>query len=190
MLGLLAGCASGLDSSNLLEDKLARLPPANGSAQKRARLEKFLASQNRGKRDRFDGFVQYGDNRLIGQPISAGPEFDDDQAKDFKLNLVGVSIADAAKSILGDIMGLNYSIDSRVTGSVTLQTSKPVTRRRLVAMFEGVLRDNGAALVGNGETYRIVPLAEATRSLASMGGGDGERIGVRPYIVALRFVAA
>jgi general secretion pathway protein D len=190
LAGLLAACASGLESSNLLEDKLARLPPASGTAAKRARLEKFLATHAAGKQGQFDGFVRYGDNRLIGQPISSGVQFDGDEAQDLKLNLVGVPVAEAAKSILGDVMALNYSVDARVTGTVTLQTSKPVTRRRLLAMFEGALRDNGAALVSNGETYRIVPLAEATRTLATMGKGDSEPIGVRPYVVQLRFVAA
>jgi hypothetical protein len=44
------------------------------------------------------------------------------------LNFPGVDVHEAAKAILGDILGLNYAVDPSVTGSVTVVTAHPVWR--------------------------------------------------------------
>ena len=108
------------------------------------------------------------------------------------LNLVAVSIPQAAKSVLGDVLDLDYSVDGRVAGTVTLQTSKAISRSQLLELFEAVLRDNGAAIVASGNSYRIIPSAEAARTTTPLetGSGDPSLPGIRPEIVSLRFVSA
>ena len=39
------------------------------------------------------------------------------------------------------------SVDGRVQGAVTIQTSKPISRSELLDLFEAALRDNGAVIV-------------------------------------------
>ena len=189
---LLAGCAASLEGSRLLEDKLERKASPYAGESKRARLQKLLDSDGQGGKKDFEGFTQLGDDRQTGKPVSGGAAFASEELKDIKLNLVGVPIAEAAKSVLGDLLEVNYSVDARVNGNVTLQTSKPVTRRSLLALFEGVLRDSGAAIVDNGESYRIVPLADAARNVAALGNGqdDGTTLGTRPHVISLKYVGA
>src|SRR5262245_41691215 len=77
------------------------------------------------------------------------------------LNLVDATIADAAKAVLGDILKVNYIIDSRVKGSVTVQTTRPVTQQAILDIFDVVLSGQGARIVANQNLYRIVPSSDA-----------------------------
>lgn len=190
---LLAGCTQELDDagSDLLDSKLERKASPYAGENKRARLQKLIEDEARSNSAGFEGITELGDDQLTGKPISKGAAFAGGELQDIKLNLVEVPVAEAAKSVLGDILELNYSVDTQVGGSVTLQTSRPVTRRKLLAMFESVLRDAGAAIVDNGDSYRVVPLAAAARSLATIdAGGAKAKPGVRPHVVALRYIGA
>ncbi len=188
----LQSCTAGMTGQNLLDDKLTSsgsLQP--GSSKKQARLNQFLATKNQPEQN-FDGFTQQGNDQLLGQPVALDPKAYDKGAEDVMLNLVGVTIAQAAKAVLGDVLELDYSVDARVQGAVTLQTPKAISREKLLQLFEAILRDNGAAIVPGGGTYRIIPLAEASRSTAPLqvDNGDEELPGVRPQIVPLRYVSA
>lgn len=191
---LLTGCTRLLDepSSGLLESKLERKKSPFPANSKQARLEKLLAEESEGEQENFDGFTELGDDQLIGKPISKSAVFAGNEPADIKLNLVDVPINEAAKSVLGDVLKLNYSLDPQVAGNVTLQTSKPVSRRKLVVMFEDALRGLGAAIVDSGDSYRIVPLAAAARSIASVdtGGGKKGKLGVRPTVISLQHIGA
>ena len=84
------------------------------------------------------------------------------------LNLANASIPAAAQSVLGETLGLIYSVDARVSGSLTIETPEPVSASQLLAMFEAALRDAGAGISVQGANYRIVPLVEASRSTAAL----------------------
>jgi general secretion pathway protein D len=191
---LLAGCNSMLEepSSGLLDSKLERKSSPYQTNNKKAQLQKLLAEEAADEQETFEGYTQLGDDQLTGQPVSKSAVFAGNEASDIKINLVDVPINEVAKSVLGDILNLNYSLDPQVAGNVTLQTSKPVSRRKLVAMFENVLRDVDAAIVDNGDSYRIVPIAAAARSTGAIETGRGKksRLGVRPTLIPLENIGA
>jgi general secretion pathway protein D len=188
----LQSCTANQTGENLLEDKTtSRGHPVTN--QKQDRLSRFLSGNDgQASEQNFDGFTQQGNDQLLGHPITLDPKAYDKTSEDVMLNLVAATIPQAAKAILGDVLELDYSVDARVVGAVTLQTPKAISREKLLQLFESILRDNGAAIVQGGGTYRIVPLAEATRSTAPLeiGTGQSETPGVRPQIVPLRFVSA
>ena len=108
------------------------------------------------------------------------------------LNLVDASVAEAAKSILGDTLGLNYSVSERVKGAITIQTTKAIPRDALLETFEVILRGEGAAIVVEQGIYRIVPTSDAIASARLRGKGSSYRRtpGVSSQIVPLQYVAA
>jgi general secretion pathway protein D len=111
------------------------------------------------------------------------------------LNLVEASIADAAKAVLGDILKVNYIIDSRVKGAVTVQTSRPVGQQAILDVLDAVLGTQGIRIVVDGELYKIVPSSDAAASGAPLrvgGGRTNSRLspGVSINVVPLRYVAA
>jgi len=52
-----------------------------------------------------------------------------------------------AKTLLGDILQLNFVVDPRVQGNVTLASAGPIPRKDVLPAFESVLRMSNAAIV-------------------------------------------
>ncbi len=64
-----------------------------------------------------------------------------------EINFEGANIQAVAKTLLADTLGLNFSVDTRVQGSVTLVSAAPIPRKDLLAVFESVLRMSNAGMV-------------------------------------------
>src|SRR5437773_4540371 len=78
------------------------------------------------------------------------------------LNFDNASLV-AVIDILAQKLKINYILDPKVNGKVTINTYgeiKPVDVRQLL---ETILRINGAAIVQVGDLYRIVPVADIGR---------------------------
>ena len=106
----------------------------------------------------------------------------------YDIDLQNAPIETAARSLLGDVLGVSYTIDARVQGTVTLSSGRPVPRSALIASFEAALQSVGAALVKDQDGYRIIPLSEAAAQGAlSTVGSDQPGYGVT--ILPLSFVS-
>ncbi|NJS14013.1 MAG: type II secretion system secretin GspD, partial [Sphingopyxis sp.] len=110
----------------------------------------------------------------------------------YTLNLLDAPIKIAAKSVLGDVLGVNYTIDPRVAGTVSLQTSSPVDRNTLVDLFETALSVSGAAIVKRGVGYQIVPSGEALASTPALSVpmGTPRGPGVSVQVIELAHIGA
>jgi general secretion pathway protein D len=110
----------------------------------------------------------------------------------YTLNLVDAPINQAAKKILGDIMGYNYLVDPRVEGQITLQTSSPVSKDMLLEILETSLAVNHAAIVKRQGRYDIVPETEALKSSPSIdvSGLRATGPGVRLQVIQLKYISA
>jgi general secretion pathway protein D len=105
-----------------------------------------------------------------------------------ELSLVNASIPSAAKAILGDALGLSYVVSDKVEGTITVQTTSPVSKGALLDLFEAALSANGAQIRKDGDTIEIVPGTSGTSMfrVAGKGAADGSSILVAPlsYISA------
>jgi general secretion pathway protein D len=66
-------------------------------------------------------------------------------------------------SLLARQLKINYIIDPRVKGAVSVRTYGELRAVDPRALLDTILRVNGAAMVQVGDLYRIVPLADAPR---------------------------
>jgi general secretion pathway protein D len=105
-----------------------------------------------------------------------------------EMNFEGTDIATAAKTLLGDVLHLNFEIDPRVQGSVTLASVGPITRKDVLPVFESALRMSNVAVVREGDLMKIVPIAEATGTGAVDVGAGQAGFGVS--VVPLRYTSA
>lgn len=109
------------------------------------------------------------------------------------INLANASVAEVAKTVLGDVLGFNYVVSDKVSANVTLRTVHPVDKAGLFEIFEAVLRAQEIAVVADGPLYKILPATEAAASGAPLrrrnlaGGGA---VGLASEIVPLHYVAA
>ena len=76
------------------------------------------------------------------------------------INFDGADIQNVAKALLGDTLGLNFMVDPRVQGNVTLASTGPIARQDVLPVFESALRMSNAAIVREGNLVKIVPVAE------------------------------
>jgi general secretion pathway protein D len=143
-----------------------------------------------------------GTGRFIGDPQSPRQAAPDASEDGVTLNLVNVPAPQAAKTILGDILAVKYTIDPGIEGKITIQTPRPVTKSAAVDLFQTALRSNGAAIVDANGLYKIVPADRAavgaTIQLASVPPAGplagalpaGEKLGSDVRIVQLKYIAA
>jgi general secretion pathway protein D len=90
-----------------------------------------------------------------------------------EMNFDGADVQTVAKTLLGDILQLNFVVDPRVQGNVTLASSGPIPRKDVLPAFESVLRMSNAAIVHSGNLVKIVPIPEAGAAGAiSLGAGE------------------
>ena len=108
----------------------------------------------------------------------------------YELNFENTPIAMVAKAVLGDILGVGYSVDPRVQGSISLSSGKPVPKSDLVYVLESVLRMSNVVLIRDAVGYRIIPLGDA------VGGGNADTVAGHPEpgygvsVVPLQYVSA
>jgi general secretion pathway protein D len=134
-----------------------------------------------------------GSGRFVGEPptgsISPSSE---DVADGVTLNLVNVPAPQAAKTILGDILSVKYTVDPGIEGKITIQTPKPVAKSAVIDLFQAALRSNNAALVKTNGMYRIAPADQAVvgATIRTEDSPDSEQIGSGLQVVQLKYVAA
>ncbi len=107
------------------------------------------------------------------------------------LNFEGADLREVIRNILGDILNENYTIDQSVGGTVTIRTSSGISRDALVPTLETLLRMNGAAMVKEGNLYKIVPMAAVVRGNVTPQLGNSARAlpqGFSVQIVPLRYI--
>ena len=136
--------------------------------------------------------VLSGTGNFTGNPEPRPPAGVANGQDGITLNLVDASVAEAAKSILGDALGLNYVVSERAKGSITIQTTKAIPKDALLEVFEVVLRGEGIAIVVEQGIYRLVPASEAIASapLRARGINNRRLPGVSTQVIPLRYVAA
>jgi general secretion pathway protein D len=134
-----------------------------------------------------------GSGRFVGEPPTGSTSKpSEDVADGVTLNLVNVPAPQAAKTILGDILAVKYTVDPGIEGKITIQTPKPVAKSAVIDLFQAALQSNKAALVNTNGLYRIVPADQAIvgASIRTDDSPDPEQVGSGLQVVQLKYVAA
>ncbi|GHA16526.1 type II secretion system secretin GspD [Oceanisphaera arctica] len=109
---------------------------------------------------------------------------------DITLNFQGSDIAEVVKTVLGDILQLNYSLDERVRGQVYLQTNTPIREDDLLPTLENLLQTHGAALVHSKGLFTVVPASEVPTSALNPRLTPTAERGYQMLILPLRYIGA
>ncbi|MCP3869194.1 MAG: type II secretion system secretin GspD [Gammaproteobacteria bacterium] len=151
--------------------------PDPSAAQSGPRFDKPLTYKGTGK------FVGTAGQQAAPPPLAGDA---------LVLNFENADLREVVRTILGDFLKVSYIYDPRVQGTVSLQTTRQLKPDAVLATLETLLRMNGAALVREGDRYRIMPLDEAAGRLAPQLGDTDTPLppGFRVIIVPLRFISA
>ena len=108
-------------------------------------------------------------NGAAGSPVAKATAAPDDSVV---LNFEGADIREVIHS-LADSLGINYQIDPRIQGQVTIRTTGPIKKEDLFPIFNRILRSNGISAVQVGDIYQIIPVAEAkTKAIIPVSPGE------------------
>ncbi len=130
--------------------------------------------------------VFVGPDRVSG--VAGKPK---EVAGEYTLNFEATDLQEVVKAILGDLLKMNYYIDPKVTGTITIQTSRPLRRDELLPTLDNLLRLNGATLIRAQGIYKVLPAPQAARgsppaTVRQVSAASG--YGIR--VVPLRYISA
>jgi len=95
---------------------------------------------------------------------------------------------------LATALGISYTLDPRIEGTVTIRTTGRIPRRDLFPLFNQILRQNGVAAVPSDGVYQILPVAEAkTRAIIPGGARRAAALAEDRFVIEIlqvRHVAA
>jgi len=109
------------------------------------------------------------------------------------LNFVNADVKDVAKTVLGDYLKLNYEIAPNVQGSVTIQTSRPLPRSKILAILDQTLRLNGMAIVLSNGIYKVVTADDAVRESGAVNPVATQHQAIPGYgveVAPIRYISA
>lgn len=189
---LLIACTSTEPINDVFSDKLMELNAMGKPVRSTRGGARNIGNPNMDSAA-FTGAVQTGTGKFVsrgGPPVTTGQMSKGGEG--YSLNLVEAPVSAAAKNVLGDILKVNYVVDPRVKGTVTLQTTAPVSRETLVDILESALAVNGAVIVRKKGSYEIVPSSEALSSTPSIntGGTMLSGPGIKVQVVELQHIGA
>jgi general secretion pathway protein D len=123
-------------------------------------------------------------------PVRASNDAGSDTASDgYDLNFENAPVTTVAKVILGDILGVGYTIDPRVQGTITLASGRAVSKADVLFVLENALRMSNVAMVRDRNGYRLIPAADATGS-GFVDTGAATQAGYGVSVVPLHYVSA
>jgi general secretion pathway protein D len=132
-----------------------------------------------------------GTGRLVGLPSPPPPPTAPASGGNgIQLAFADVDIPQVVASVLGEALGLNYSIDPSVKGTMSLRSSRPLSNDELLPALEAALRMQDLALVETHGTYQVVPMRDAPRRVASLNlPTDRNQTGFSIQIVPLDYTS-
>lgn len=138
--------------------------------------------------------VSTGTGKFIGSVSNHANPAEPAGEEGVTLNLVNLPIPQAAKIVIGDILGADFVVDPKLDGKVTVHTANPVRRSVALDLFQSALRVSGAAVVNAGGIYKVVPADQAATSgemiTADPVSPTSQPLGDIARVVQLHYVSA
>src|SRR6185437_12914169 len=115
---------------------------------------------------------------------------------DITLSFVNADVREVLPRVLGDILHLNYAVDPKVQGTITVQTSRPIRQQDVLPVLQETLRASGLALSEANGVYRVTTSDEAGHtgtagvSVGLRAPGAAGAPGVNVQILPLKYASA
>lgn len=188
------------DESTFFDEVFAEMPKSGQSSQNSENQASGSDAESPDARGddagpRVNGFEIRGSGQLVAPSAPRGsgrlgipPITTNDGG--YSLNFIEAELPEVVRAVLEDALGLNYAIDPRVQGTVTLQTSRALRREQMLPTLEEVLRMSGAALIESDGLLQVVPGEQVGRLASNFSFGADPGRGQSVRVLPLQFVSA
>lgn len=184
LLALLVGCAQQRESQARIDERFAKLMASDtgtsGGQPTSLSPGGGTGGSSSARRDeppRRPAIVERGGLRIQVPQTSTRPTL---TGENVELNFPETDIREFSRAVLGDILGLSYSVDPRIEGTVSIDTRGAIPRQDVLGMVERVLQMHGVSLVPFPGGYQVVPAEAALANGPSMVGGVGTGVRILP----------
>lgn len=142
------------------------------------------------QKPRVSGFEVLGSGAGYNLPANAAPQIDG--AGGITFDFVNANVTDVARTIFSEVLKQNYTIDGGVQGTITLQTTRPLSKDQVIPALETSLKMANMALVHEADGYHIAPLANAAQVGAGnlSVAGSSQMPGYGYEIIPLKYASA
>lgn len=130
-----------------------------------------------------------GNDQVVG-PVKPAPRLD---GPPVSLNFEEAPVAQVVRTVLGDILKVDYVLHPPLAGSVTLATRSPITPDQASFLLESALQANGLGMVRDARGTYHVGRTEALRSIGGtvrLAGGNPLPPGQGVIVVPLQYIGA
>jgi general secretion pathway protein D len=135
-------------------------PPAPKPETKESMREKVEKARKEAGLDDF-GTDQYAAAIKKVSTVKRKPK-EGEKVYPLDLNLKNADLVEAVR-VLGDTLGINYTIDPRVKGTANVRATGKLTETEILGIMETILLVNNATMVKVGTQYQIVPLEKSAQ---------------------------
>lgn len=87
------------------------------------------------------------------------------------LNFDDADVYTIIQTVFGDVLRVNYVVDSRVKGRVTFRSVAPIAADSVLPIMEVIFRLNGIGIIEESGLYRIIPISDITKEPSPVGYG-------------------
>lgn len=130
-----------------------------------------------------------GNDQVIAAPKAAAPL----SGGNITFNFEDAPVAEVVRTILGDILKVDYALHPPISGTVTLATRAPITPDQAAFLLESALQANGLALVRDARGSYHVGRPDALKGIAPavrQTGKDPLPPGYGVVVVPLQYIGA
>ena len=167
----------------------SRADPAALHASLSAALAAFRAREP-GQGEAFLGVVRKKRAATAAVDPTPGPESPPpgptdnratlDREGGYRLNFEDADIKDVLQAVLGNVLGLTYTLAPNIMGRITISSAAPQSKTELLSTLETVLTLQGLSLTKVGAVYRVAPLMAGGGAIDQNGMAPGFGISVVP----------
>ena len=82
-----------------------------------------------------------------------------------------------------ELLKINYIIEGKVQGKITLQTFRKVPTKDLYSVFEQILAVNGMTVVKSGDFYRFLPIKDSSKKPLNLHYGNKPEVPAKDRVI-------
>jgi general secretion pathway protein D len=183
-----------VDDSEPVEQTITTQPSTSPEIkiETTAPVEQLVMSQNEDMSQyQRQQILEMGSVQFITSPSSKKQLATDIAEGDITLNFQGTDINEFIKVILSDMLNENFVIDPQISGTVTIETSRPISKKELFPLLEEILAINNAVIFKSGGAYQILPREKIVKgNLSPDISAQITDTGYSVKIVPLEYIAA
>ncbi|MEP3415036.1 MAG: hypothetical protein ABJN66_08330, partial [Gilvibacter sp.] len=166
-LALLAGCTN-IEKNQTSYDLLAVQKDHKLSSSPPEKRKLYLPKDQLSSDKKTDSsiaenaaFQQVGSGRFVNFKSLTDSREISTNAGGYSMNFDQVKITEFIGSVFGSTLGLNYTIDPAINGTLTVRTGAPITKSKLISHAENVLLLHNVSIITKNGFYTFIPMAKA-----------------------------